>query len=300
MSNLSINVKIPIKGGLGNQMFGYVFYLKMKDKGYKVNLSFIEYLFTYTHNGIELLNIFPNITINNQKYYQLYLFINKIFNKRIFKRIFSKLVRIYYKNKYNYITQQTPYRFEEYKLNNDTNYLINGFWQNYLYCESIENKIRNCFQFKIPRNWNNKVILKEMQNSNSVSIHIRRGDYLHSQFSDYNVIKTMDYFNNAIAYIKKSINNPVFFIFSDDIEWCKKHFIGKEYVYVIGNTGKYSYLDMYMMSNCKHNIISNSTFSWWGAWLNNNNNKIVIAPFLWTNSGIKSEDFCPKEWIFCK
>lgn len=296
--NLSnIKIKIPLKGGLGNQMFGYTFYMYMKNKGYDVNIILTEFLFTYIHNGIEIFDIFPKITLNNKYHAKFYIIINTLLKNTFAKRCMAKFVGFYY-SKFKIVNQINPYTFDSFKFSPNNTYLLNGFWQNYMYSLDMEYEIKSIFEFHIPEVWCNKYILDKIEKTNSVSIHVRRGDYLKNEFSDYNVIKTMNFYKDAISLIKEKISNPNFYIFSDDIQWCKDNFVGDEYVFIIGNTGKHSYLDMYMMSRCKHNIISNSTFSWWGAWLNNNDKKIVIAPKYWTNSGIKSADFCPDKWFF--
>jgi hypothetical protein len=139
--------------------------------------------------------------------------------------------------------------------------------------------------------------LKNINTTTSVSIHIRRGDYLSSKFVDgFSNICTIDYYNRSIDKIKSNLDLPVFFVFSDDQEWVKQNIIIKNAFYLNHNIGKNSWQDMYLMSKCKHNIIANSSFSWWGAWLNSNNQKIVIAPKKWWND-FKQDDVVPETWV---
>ena len=127
----------------------------------------------------------------------------------------------------------------------------------------------------------------------TISIHIRRGDYLEKE--DRHPVCRMEYYQAAIEYID-TFNSPIFIIFSDDIEWCKKHFIGDNYIFI---QDEEDYIDLYLMSLCKHNIIANSSFSWWGAWLNKNINKKVIAPQNWfgVNKRLPTQDIYCEEWI---
>lgn len=132
----------------------------------------------------------------------------------------------------------------------------------------------------------------------SCSIHVRRGDYL--QFSDYHPVQTMDYYDRAMDYVLQNDKRIKYFlIFSDDINWCKQNFVGSQYIFMSELTKK-DYVDMYLMSYCKHNIIVNSSFSWWGAALNTDINKIVIAPEKWFGkdaSHIDYSDIVPETWV---
>ena len=110
--------------------------------------------------------------------------------------------------------------------------------------------------------------------------------------------KAIEYYEKAINYVKNKIEGPVFFIFSNDIDWCKENFSFEEAYFVDWNIGEKSFRDMQLMSSCKHNIIANSSFSWWGAWLNNNLDKIIIAPSKWLNDErVDIDDIIPEGWI---
>ena len=128
----------------------------------------------------------------------------------------------------------------------------------------------------------------------SVSIHVRRGDYLNEPL--LNGICDEQYYVAAIEEIKAMVDNPVFFIFSNDILWCKTHFNQINAVFVENNTGKNSYRDMQLMSLCKHHIIANSSFSWWGAWLGKYKDSMICAPTKWMNAKVSSDVVCA-DWI---
>jgi hypothetical protein len=133
----------------------------------------------------------------------------------------------------------------------------------------------------------------------TVSIHIRRGDFSKKAETNlYHGILSSDYYKQAIEIISSKINSPKFYIFSDDINWAKENLIVPEAVYASGQISKTHFEDLYLMSQCHHNIIANSSFSWWGAWLNDNPEKIVIAPKNWFNKGPKdTQDIIPGDWI---
>lgn len=173
-----------------------------------------------------------------------------------------------------------------------------GFWQTEKYFSSIREEILTTFTFDkkmISLQTNN--ILHLIKNTNSVSIHIRRGDYLQKGVKEiFGNICTPTYYDKAISEIKNRIDNPNFFVFSNDIEWVKENISIPSPNYIDWNKGTDSWQDMFLMSQCKYNIIANSTFSWWGAWLNQNDNKIVIAPKRFLND-IETPDIFPKEWI---
>jgi len=169
--------------------------------------------------------------------------------------------------------------------------------------ERIEDIIREDFQIQSPIENKNKVYLTKIENTESVSIHLRGRDYIKKP-ETLRLHLTCDhsYYERCLAYINDKIIAPHIFIFSDDPEWAKSFLqIKQPCTFVGGNSwNKTSYEDMRLMSLCKHNIIANSTFSWWGAWLNQNYNKIVIAPKRWFNDEKKNsetKELIPEEWI---
>ena len=129
-------------------------------------------------------------------------------------------------------------------------------------------------------------------------MHVRRGDYVQNTHTN-SVHGTCSeaYYQKAIKHIEKNIDNPNFYIFSDDIAWCKENFDFLENKFFVDDT-KSAFDDMELMKNCKHNIITNSTFSWWGSWMNGGNKKIVVAPKIWFESeGCKHLNISLNEWV---
>lgn len=269
---------VRIKGGLGNQMFIYAFSLSLRKK----------------NKAIYLLNIDDSVFVHSQ------LEIFRIFNCKGKWRyrvlgILHKIKPSFWK-KYKYILEQKELSFTPSILfDKNKKVVYDGYWQSEKYFKDIESIVRKRFCFKKKLlNQKNIFLADTISKENSVSIHIRRGDYL-----NYNLgVCEMDYYQKCISYITERINNPKYYLFSDDIEWCKRHFSNDNFYIVDWNKGNNSWQDMYLMTQCKHNIIANSSFSWWGAWLNNNPDKIVIAPSVWfKDRDNNSCNIVPDEWI---
>lgn len=282
---------VKVTGGLGNQMFQYALYKSLKIKGNDVRLDPTSYYnVKKEHNGYELEKVF-DIHPNNAKQSEIDKFDEN--NINILRRIKRKLLG---DTKFIYDTNEYVFNENLYKLKNS---YLNGYWQSINYFKDIESELREDFTFKNELDIKNLEILNEIENSNSVSIHIRRGDYMSPQnFKIYGNIATEEYYKESIRIIEEKIENPTFFVFSNDMEWVKENIkINSKAFYIDINSGDDSYKDMQLMSNCKHNIIANSSFSWWGAWLNENKNKIVIAPKKWINREDVDSD---KIELFCE
>lgn len=171
---------------------------------------------------------------------------------------------------------------------------LEGDFQNEAFFADCQETIRNEFEFRSIENDSiNYKLGLEMKARNSVALHVRRGDYVNSS-----IIKTapISFYHRAISYMRAKLEEPFFYIFSDDIDWCADNLGLDHSVYFIQhNKNKDSYKDMYLMSRCRHNIIANSSFSWWGAWLNKNPCKIVIAPNEWMAPRL-AKDVVPASW----
>jgi hypothetical protein len=176
---------------------------------------------------------------------------------------------------------------------------IRGYWQSEKYFLDIANELRADFAFKNPMTAKNLELAKKIEGENSVSLHIRRGDYVKNpKASALYGTCTLDYYSEAMQLMIGKLGMPHVFIFSDDIDWAKDNLlISAPHTFVYQNIGIDSYRDMQLMSLCKHNIIANSSFSWWGAWLNPSESKIVIAPRKWFSADINDGDLIPEKWI---
>lgn len=270
-----------IHSGLGNQMFEYAFYLYRKRINPHTTCNMGLLKDRKVHNGFELNKIF-NINIKSAP---LQTFLVRACN---YSRIFKTLARFL---DIEIITDK------EIAIENKNNYFV-GYWQDEQFFKDIKKEVKNSFIF------NEKLLskqtiefLRQIKSSNSISIHIRRGDYTLEHFNKiYGGICTVDYYKRAIEHICSNIKEPIFFCFSEDIEWIKQNLNIPNAQYVDCNRGENSWQDMYLMTQCKHNIVANSTFSWWGAWLNNNPSKIIICPTKFDNTGASANIF-PDTWI---
>jgi len=249
-----------LQGGLGNQMFQWAYGKALSiihGTELLLDTDYYNYQYNNTHRNFEL-NKFPNLINDNS-------FPN---NKPIIE-----------------ITDNFIYKEFLYDKNN--NYYLNGYWQSEKYFSGISELIKQNFK---P---DDKTLekLKKIIKKNSVSLHIRRTDYLTS--NGFHPIQMLDYYNEALEMIG---NYDHILIFSDDITWCKENLKYKNMIFIDGQD---NIDDLWLMSLCKHNIIANSSFSWWGAWLNNNNDKIVISPKKWfgDNSNLNYSDIIPNNWI---
>lgn len=186
------------------------------------------------------------------------------------------------------------YHPEQFEVASDI--YISGYFQSEKYFSAYRGDIINNLTLKIPLDEPSLELMQQIKNSISVSLHIRRGDYLN--FSNIYHICSIEYYKKAVDYISNKIGeNITVFVFSDDIAWARENLnVNFETIFVDFNNNK-PYFDMELMRNCKHNITANSTFSWWGAWLNENKNKIVIAPQRWFNNELKNNDIVPQSWI---
>lgn len=267
--------------GLGNQMFQYAFY-KSLQQTYPENDVFMDIYRIYgkhIHNGFELTDIFGIPRNEVQLVYSLrladywpdtklyYKVMNKIHNLR--RHIFGI--------KPSHIKQDDPTGFYKsvFELEDSKSYLLCGNWVNEKYFENVKEEVIKDFQFPPITDEHNMEYLNQIQESESVSVHIRKGDYIGSAMINLGV----DYYKLAKKELELRVKNPKYFIFTDDKNAISEYLeLFDEYVIVEGNSGNQSFRDMQLMSNCKHNIIPNSTFSFWGAYLNKNPEKVVIAP----------------------
>ncbi|MDP4207568.1 MAG: alpha-1,2-fucosyltransferase [Bacteroidota bacterium] len=284
---------IVIFNGLGNQMSQYAFYLKKKS----INKSTYIINLCYSHNGFELNKVFP-INYEETNKQKILLIIFKILLTKQHPFILKPLKYILNSIGCKIIQENFDYSFKTINLKPTKGITFYfGGWHSEKYFISIRNLIKNEFKFKNPLDETNNNILKKINSTNSISLHVRRGDYLSLEnIKLFGNVCDKPYFEKAIALMETRIESPHFFVFSNDIPWTMSNLTIKNATYVTSNQGENSWKDMYLISSCKHNIISNSTFSWWGAWLNKNPNKIVVSPDKFLQSDM-STDIYPQSWI---
>ena len=156
------------------------------------------------------------------------------------------------------------------------------------------------FSIKYPPSFQNRELSRKIESHESISLHIRRGDFVQdSKTHQFHGACSLDYYNRCIEYVSEKTNNPHFFVFSDDPHWAKENLRQDISTTIVeNNSGFKAYEDLQLMSQCKHNIIANSSFSWWGAWLNANPDKIVCAPKQWfRNKLMDTKYFIPEGFI---
>ncbi|SDB62992.1 alpha-1,2-fucosyltransferase [Butyrivibrio sp. INlla16] len=277
---------VRFMGGLGNQLFEYALYKVFKEKGFETYADTTGFDKPEETRNLQLP--FLGIELDEASYKdicRLYCAPDNIIMKAIIKRTGKK----------TYFRQRELF-FEDRVLLAEQGY-FDGYWQSYKYFEGFEEKIKKSISFKSFENENANIISPDEE---TVSIHVRLGDYLDNQ-AMYGGICTKLYYDKAISYIKKIIHettgkDPYFYIFSNDIEKTKDLLNDKEFEYIEGHSEEEGYKDLHLMSLCKHHIIANSSFSWWGAFLGETQDSITIAPSKWVN-GMRAEDILPDRWI---
>lgn len=216
----------------------------------------------------------------------------------IFNRIANKLdsMRPYYLRRV-YKEPHFHYDANFHKAGNNT--YLTGYWQCEKYFLNAEKEVRASFQLKNNLSGLNLELKNKIANCMAISIHVRRTDMVnHPEVIKTHGACTLDYYLAAVNQISLGLEAPTFFVFSDDPQWCKENLhINFPVVYIDHNQGDDAYLDMHLMSLCKHHVIANSSFSWWGAWLNPSTDKRVIAPKRWFASDDKdTKDIIPVSW----
>ena len=292
-------IVIKLSGGMGNQMFQYAFGLKWAEyhsTSLFVDLSWFESDRASSPLRPFVLDLFHTdiFPISRSGLYKLRIpvFLNNTFLSKAWNRLIFKTNR-------NYIKQKNIIDLYDNDLIPDNSYL-EGTWISKKHCGDISTILKKHFQIKseyILQHSIHNVILQ----SDSVAVHIRRGDYL----TTGNFLLKIDYFFAGIELIKKSVLSKLhFFVFSDDIEWCKiqlDEYMKKEqlqltFIDASVPSGKDDIYHFHLMRSCKHFIISNSTFSWWAAWLAEYKNKVVVCPSQFEQQNIQHEHLVLPDW----
>lgn len=291
------------QGGLGNQLFQFIIGYILAKKN-KINLRINIASFNTDHRQF-MLDRFPEIcklNIPKIKYFnhfaKIYFYLYSKFLKIL------KILKVYKFVNYLFFLEKNEFEKSPFIFNKDLlkknfikNITIIGFFQSEKYFIYYKKIVLKLFKFPEIKNKFFQNYLDLIKNKNSVAIHIRRGDYLKPKPKSFHGILGENYYKKCISYVKRRVKNPIFFIFSDDIKLVNKTFFffnDEKFVFI---DTKSSINDLNLMSNCKHFIIANSTFSWWGAWLSKNKNKIVCAPKKWVRAKISTPDIIPKSWI---
>ena len=265
---------VNIACGLANRMFQYSYYLYLKKMGYDAKVDFYKTA-KLEHENVAWNSIFPNAPIQQASVWE-------VFKTGGGSDMISKIRRRYFSFSCNVKTLSA---FEA-PLPDKTSHSVYmmGVFQNAEMVETVRDEVLKAFMFQPFIDRHNLDLMKEVQSCQSVAIHVRKGkDYMSRIW--YQQTCPIAYYQKAIKLIEEKIKDPRFYVFTDNSEWVKENFRDFEYILVQGNpvAGYGSHYDMQLMSLCQHNILSNSTYSWWGAFLNRNPNKIVVLPDIWFN-----------------
>lgn len=288
---------VKVCEGLGNQLFQYAFARRLQKNGKKVLLDVSDYTDekfpvrrTSTKRSYQLDHF--NIKLNkaSEKHLQRYKFLTQ-------ENLIASWISALSEHRlwmYQVVVQEDAWEYKESYLNRKGNIYYKGWFQNPLYFSSIRKQL---IKEITP---NHKIHIQSglkrlLQADNTIAIHCRRGDYKYIR----NCLP-IDYYKRAMEYMEQELGNPQYLFFSDDLPWVKAQFGNKENYIYIDNYGKYDdYEELMIMSRCKNIIMANSTFSWWAAWLNAYENKIVVMPKIWAYEKGKRiiEMNSPLEWI---
>ncbi|MCF8208944.1 MAG: alpha-1,2-fucosyltransferase [Rhodoferax sp.] len=285
-----------LRGGLGNQMFQYAAGRSLalaRNVGFRVDATGLGD--SNSHQGFELQRIFGEVIVQANAA-ELVDILQWRANSAV-QYVLCKPFMRHFRGAC-FIAEPHFQFWTEFEDASDNIYL-SGYWQSHRYFSRFTAQIREDFSFKKPLSQRNRQLAKEIVSSNSVSLHVRRGDYIsNAKASAKHGVCPLQYYQRAIEIMNQRFDNAVFYIFSDDLDWVHQHLeVNGACVYVNHNLHAESFIDMQLMGLCRHHIIANSTFSWWGAWLNPDPHKNVIAPLQWFADGTNVQDLLPSEWM---
>ena len=281
---------VALKGGLGNQLFQYALGRHLAIK----NSDALKLDLTALQDAEQIGNIHRDYRLSE------FMIQADVANKADIEKLKPKpslLSKISVKIRNRLIGDPTVIYNPKFLEQTDDIYL-DGYWQSPLYFESIRDTLLKELVMIKPLSKPAAGFLEQIKNNTSIALHVRRGDYIKNpQVQREFGPCSLSYYKNAIQEMEKDVKNPTYFVFSDDLLWVKKNLpVGERAVFVEGE-GMTDVEDLVLMSMCQHNIIANSSFSWWGAWLNQNPGKIVIAPTPWFDRQPYDKNLIPESWI---
>jgi Glycosyl transferase family 11 len=283
--SVTVMIIVNIFGGLGNQLFQYAAGRQLAEM-----------------NHTTLKFDIKNLKKDKQREYSLHHFnIKEVFCTSFDKTIIKgreRIKKLLNKDKPGAIYTEQSLNFDKKVVELGNNTYLDGYWGNEKYFKSIENIIRREFTIAQPAVGMNEMYIQKIKSTNSVALHVRRGDYVTDKKTNaFHGVCSISYYREAIAYLSAKFSNLFFYIFSDDMPWVRENLEINEFsVDYVEHNRNHAHEDLRLMYSCKHNIIANSSFSWWGAWLNNYPDKIVIAPEKWNNIPGYNADL-PEKWV---
>ena len=271
---------IKLSSGLGNQLFQYSLALYLKENtDQEILFDLNSFKNDFSKRSFELKILNPPFDF----FHDTSLYTNAVGKIRYYYKLLCYF-------KYNIITERN---FLSKKLSTKKPNFYDGFWQTNYFAEKIN--VRNHLIIHHPQPNFIRELETEIRNNESISLHVRRGDYFSNTYVKRYGVCTPEYYQNAINFFKNQNHKQKYFIFSDDLDWVKEKLILPEDSVFVPNNDINSFWYIQLMSLCHHNIISNSSFSWWGAYLNENTEKMVIAPEKWMNDTNKT--IALRDWI---
>ena len=281
-------------GGLGNQMFQYAtgrYLAHYHQTPLKLDRHFLEDRsatgkFTYRQYALDLFQIQENFVQPNEFFP----------STRRYQRLqptWYKVRRFFNPNLPMYLKQSTFF-FDENLCNAPSHVYLDGYWQSEKHFKPVEAIIREEFTFKNGFSKNNLTLIEHIERKPAVCLHVRRGDYMRLPLHQ---VCTLAYYHRGIDYLSQRISDLEIFVFSDDIAWCQQNLSGKTPLHFVSEAGRTTRDDLQAMTRCQHFIISNSSFSWWAAWLARNPDKIVVVPERWVNITMKNDEIVPENWV---
>lgn len=285
---------VRFSGGLGNQMFQYALVIALRNQGRDVKGCLRYYDIHPEKMRFKLNDVFENVIFENVS--------NEAFNAidEKWKEIKANKEKLDfflndYKNRFFWVQKWDGYSYEP-EVFETSNCVFVGCWESPRYFDQYSLEVKKAFEFNVT-NQKLKEVGKTLRTECYTSLHVRRGDYLEHDDA-YGGCCSIEYYKNAVKYIMDKNENSKFIVFSDDIEWAKKNIVIENGIYSSRDMFDCyeDWYDMYLMTCCANNIVANSSFSWWGAWLNDYERKIVISPKRWYRKRETPEVY-PKDWI---
>ncbi|NTV55781.1 MAG: alpha-1,2-fucosyltransferase [Deltaproteobacteria bacterium] len=287
-------VIVRLMGGLGNQMFQYSAARRL---AYALNAELKLDLTWFKEPGsrpyvLSAFNIAEDMASPRE-------ILTLTIERPVFVRMaMTRLLGIKFYRPKSYV-KETSFAFDPCILTLSDGIYLDGYWQSEKYFADVEQLIRTEFTLRKPLSDRIKSLAEATASCNSVSIHVRRGDYLLKNKIVFHGVCTPEYYNTCVDILIQRITNPHFFVFSDDPPWAIQNLkVPCRVTFLEPSLGERSFEDLWLMSTCRNHIIANSSFSWWGAWLSNNPDKAVIAPRQWfRTTALDSKDIVPERWL---
>ncbi len=280
---------VRLSGGLGNQMFQYAAGRRLSvvhGTALKLDLSWFDDWDARTFS-LECFDMQIQIATREE----VAAFTKRSLSKNILEKLSGKPP----------VTREKFYHFDPKVLSLSDKEYLDGYWQSEQYFSGVSDTIHADYQFRSPVSGRNKYLQEKVLDTQSVSIHVRRGDYVTDpKTNKKHGTCSVEYYKKCIQELNQTLSEPVYYVFSDDPVWARENLSGLMDMaeYIDHNKNKNAFNDMRLMSLCKHNIVANSSFSWWGAWLNRNKDKIVYAPENWfaPEENRDTRDLFPPDW----